>query len=97
MNGRVAEFVAPDPHDFPMHFFVLKSLVFHTPEKTVGLTMCNFVTEMEKVLIDYFVTISLVIKARATKDFIFKRKNPERKVFNSIKPKASTFLSIVRL
>ena len=64
LNGRVAEFVAPDPHDFPMHFFVLKSLVFHTPEKAVGLTMCNFVTYIGKVLIDYFVTISLAIEVR---------------------------------
>ena len=39
--------------------------------------MCNFVTEIEKVLIDYFATISLVIKARAAKDFIFKGKNAD--------------------
>ena len=68
-----AEFVASDHHDFTVHFFVLKSLVFEIPEKAVGSTMCNFVTEIEKVLIDYFVTISLVSKC--SKDFIFKRKN----------------------
>ena len=51
-------------YSLAMHFFVLKSLVFYTPEKVVGLTMCNFVTEVEKVLIDYFVTISLAIEVR---------------------------------
>ena len=74
LNGRVAQFAAPDPHDFTMHFFVLKSLVFHTPEKAVRLTRCNFVTDIEKVLMDYFVTISFVIKARAAKISFSKRK-----------------------
>jgi hypothetical protein len=64
-----------------MHFFVLKSLVFHTPEKSVGLTMCNFVTDIEKVLIDYFVTISLVIKARSAKDFYFQTKKSRQESF----------------
>ena len=75
LNEMVAEFVAPDPHDFTMHFFVLKSLVFHTHEKAVRLTNCNFVTDIEKVLMDYFATISLVIKERAAKISFSKGKN----------------------
>ena len=75
LNEMVAEFVAPDPHDFTMHFFVLKSLVFHTHEKAVRLTNYNFVTDIEKVLMDYFATISLVIKERAAKISFSKGKN----------------------
>ena len=33
LNEMGAEFVASDHHDFTVHFFVLKSLVFEIPEK----------------------------------------------------------------